>query len=290
MQMNEQVLTALEVLKNFAENDFERHRIDVLISDLTAPPKVEIIDDTHQKFNGVTYNLHNSSNRYLVQRHIYRDVWFYYNGEIPDGDYEIHHRNWDKSDNNITNLQLLTKAEHTKIHHVKKNKPITKIVQCVVCNKNFNVPIRSTRKCCSTTCLKIALGKSGAKNVKPPVQKICPECGKNFTVKHGKNNQIYCSFECSKIALARKRKKTIIERICPACGKKFIVSRSSPKTIHCSKECAAKMTGLKLKKPLIEKICPVCGKTFTLPRNEVRTICCSRACGAKMRMNKKQKH
>ena len=48
MQMNEQVLTALEVLKNFAENDFEKHRIDVLISDLTAPPKVEIIDDVYQ--------------------------------------------------------------------------------------------------------------------------------------------------------------------------------------------------------------------------------------------------
>ena len=35
MQMNEQVLTALEVLRNFAENDFELHRIDVLEKFLT---------------------------------------------------------------------------------------------------------------------------------------------------------------------------------------------------------------------------------------------------------------
>ena len=48
MQMNEQVLTALEVLRNFAENDFELHRIDVLEKDLTDPPKAEIIDEKKQ--------------------------------------------------------------------------------------------------------------------------------------------------------------------------------------------------------------------------------------------------
>ena len=41
MQFNEQVLTALEVLRNFAENEFEKHRIEVLIQDLTDPPKVD---------------------------------------------------------------------------------------------------------------------------------------------------------------------------------------------------------------------------------------------------------
>lgn len=49
MQMNEQVLTALEVLRNFAENEFELHRIDVLEQDLTAPPKAEIVDQSIKK-------------------------------------------------------------------------------------------------------------------------------------------------------------------------------------------------------------------------------------------------
>lgn len=45
--------------------------------------------------------------------HIY--VWTFYNGEIEKG-MDIHHIDFDKSNNNINNLQLLTKSEHTKLH------------------------------------------------------------------------------------------------------------------------------------------------------------------------------
>ena len=41
MQMTDKVRVALAVLRDAAENDFERHRLDVLERDLTTPPVVE---------------------------------------------------------------------------------------------------------------------------------------------------------------------------------------------------------------------------------------------------------
>lgn len=81
MKFTPEVQAALQTLKDNAESDFERHRIAVLEKDLTEPPKVEIIDDTHQKFDGVIYykDKHGHFNKGIS---IHRAVWRYYNGEI----------------------------------------------------------------------------------------------------------------------------------------------------------------------------------------------------------------
>lgn len=42
-------------------------------------------------------------------------VWEEHFGEIPDG-YQIHHRDGNKTNNNIENLQLVTPFEHKRIH------------------------------------------------------------------------------------------------------------------------------------------------------------------------------
>ena len=152
MQMNEKVLTALEVLKDCAENDFEIHRIDVLIKDLTAPPKVEKVDDNHQKFKGITY-YKTKDGHYVSHNGIHRDIWQYYNGEIPaDNVYEIHHRNLNPADNNIENLQLLTNSEHRQIHiQLNKISPVTCI--CKNCGKSFETS-RTYAVFCSPNCQK----------------------------------------------------------------------------------------------------------------------------------------
>ena len=48
----------------------------------------------------------------------HRLVWMKANGDIPDG-YDIHHKNGDKSDNRLENLQLVTRSEHCKIHGIR---------------------------------------------------------------------------------------------------------------------------------------------------------------------------
>lgn len=53
----------------------------------------------------------------------HRVVWFYFNGEIPDG-YEINHKNEDKMDASLDNLELLTHSEN--INYGKRNKIVSK--------------------------------------------------------------------------------------------------------------------------------------------------------------------
>ena len=52
-----------------------------------------------------------TGDRHLLHRQVWADV----NGAIPDG-YEIHHQDHNKLNNDIGNLQLLTKAEHAELH------------------------------------------------------------------------------------------------------------------------------------------------------------------------------
>ena len=52
----------------------------------------------------------------MLHRLIYENVY----GEIPDG-HIIHHKNGDKTDNCILNLEAITVEEHNSIHHTGKN-------------------------------------------------------------------------------------------------------------------------------------------------------------------------
>lgn len=51
--------------------------------------------------------------RWLIEQHLGRDLL---SSEI------VHHINWDKLDNRIENLQILSRAEHNRIHCLKANK------------------------------------------------------------------------------------------------------------------------------------------------------------------------
>lgn len=53
-----------------------------------------------------------SNDRCLLHRY----VWEKEIGPIPPG-FDIHHKNLDKSDNSIGNLECLSKSNHTRIHH-----------------------------------------------------------------------------------------------------------------------------------------------------------------------------
>ncbi len=237
MQMNEQVLTALEVLKNFAENDFELHRIDVLINDLTAPPQVEIIDDTHQTFNGVKYRLDKSKHFVNNSASLHRAVYYYYFGEIPKG-YVIHHKDLNPANNDISNLQLLTKSFHHKLH----NDIVASEKICIFCGKKYIAQGFSESKFCSSNCRhKYYLHKNSIK--KQPVEKICPICGKTFKLKYPSSTNKCCSRACSFKLTAKKNRKTTAEKICPVCGKIFKPKYPSSRAVCCSRTCGYKLSG-----------------------------------------------
>ena len=102
------VIDALQVLWNNVETKFERHRVRNLILDLLkGPPKVEVIDDTHQKFNGVTF-LKDKTGHFYKMLFIHQVVWNYYGGELPEG-CVLHHKDFDSTNNDIDNLELMTR-------------------------------------------------------------------------------------------------------------------------------------------------------------------------------------
>ncbi len=47
---------------------------------------------------------------------LHRDVWEARNGPIPET-YDIHHRDGDRTNNRLVNLELMPKDEHTKHHY-----------------------------------------------------------------------------------------------------------------------------------------------------------------------------
>lgn len=50
----------------------------------------------------------------------HRVVWEYFNGEIPEG-YEINHKNEDKTDNRLSNLELLSHKDNINYGSCRKN-------------------------------------------------------------------------------------------------------------------------------------------------------------------------
>ena len=218
----------LAELKTCTTNAFELHRVEVLEKDLLEGlPTVEIIDETHQKFNGVTY-LKNNSGHFTVHKTIHRDVFIYFCGEIPDGDFTIHHRNLNPSDNEPANLQLIDRKAHLRLHNsLRKTEKI-----CPICGKSFHNP-NPKIKCCSLTCgVKMRSINHSIKS--PSKEKVCPVCGKTFIANYPSKK--YCSRAC----FSAKKKKT-----CPVCKKIFATSRS--KQIYCSKKCANKINALSKK-------------------------------------------
>ncbi len=266
MKFTPEVIAALAVLREHADNDFERHRIDVLERDLTAPPQVEVIDDTHQKFDGVLYK--KTKYGYYLRTGstlgLHRTVWTYFHGEIPIG-YEIHHKDITPSNNNISNLQMLTKAEHKALHKALKEKT------CPVCGKKF-VPQHKHFVCCSRACSIVHF-------TTPPLEKTCPICGKKFTVTARQKTKVYCSVKCRNIASTRKH----IEKICPVCQKNFIAKRN--KQIYCSQACAGISRRVSEDR---HKKCIVCGKEFVPSKNHfTRAQTCSHSCTAKLAWQKR---
>ena len=271
MKFTPEVIAALQILRDNAENDFEQHRLDVLERDLTAPPVVEVIDETHQRFNGVIY-LKDKGGHYSTNSFIHRVVFSYYNGRLPVGKtHNVHHRDRNKDNNNIENLQLLTIAEHSRI---PKKSPIEKI--CSHCGKAFQVTGKNRRqKCCSISCARKL-------RVKPAVEKICVVCGKTFTAdKKHNNRQVCCSLSCASKLGAEKRRNPYNDKICPICGVKFHAKKITQ--VFCSRSCYMKSRHANETAPSpIEKICPTCGEKFSPAGRNKRTVYCSISCAQKM--------
>lgn len=181
-----------------------------------------------QTFNGKTY--YQYEGRYFTRhdKKMHRDVWEFYNGEIPKG-HHIHHIDGDVTNNDISNLQLMEAKEHLKMEGKKraitnpqwfvdfqakgilkakewhkseegrewhsKNGIISfvkrqpKIMNCSLCGKQYETTKYANAKFCSNNCKSAHRRLTGIDNVK----RNCVVCG--------------VEFECNKYTHQRKCKR-----------------------------------------------------------------------------------
>lgn len=70
------------------------------------------------EFNDNRYTLRNTGyyGRTNKERSLlHRDMWEHHNGPIPNG-WDVHHKDANKGNNVIENLECLPKADHTRLH------------------------------------------------------------------------------------------------------------------------------------------------------------------------------
>ena len=186
-------------------------------------------------FNGLKFTKDKKTGYYLNStQHIrlHRYVWEYYNGTIPKG-YEVHHIDRNKDNNDISNLQLISKKEHMKLHgSLLTDEQKDKMRDNLTCNAR---PLANKWHGSDEG---IEWHKQHYEQMKEKLHTKkefeCKNCGKRFvSIREG-----FCSNAC-KSAYRRKMGYDNEKRICAFCGKEFEVSKYS-KITHCSRSCAMK--------------------------------------------------
>ena len=191
----QKLLAENEALKS--ENEYLRQKINELTK--PATPVIEILDETHAKFNGQIFAKTKKGHFYRAVS-LHEAVWRFHFGDIPDG-YVIHHRNGDKGDNRIENLQLMTAAEHRAWHN--SHDKIS--YRCDYCGKEiekFHTSRFGDKHFCDAQCW----GRYIHANKIYYEERTCVICGKKFLVYKYRKTQT-CSPECHHELISRSKRK-----------------------------------------------------------------------------------
>ena len=234
MKNKENVANLIAQLKAEIETPYELAAVERLERELIeGAPKVEVVDENHQKFLGFTF--HKESHKHFrANIGIHQLVWFYYFGKVFEG-WEIHHKNLVKSDNDIRNLIPLNKSEHQELHaKLRRQKQFI----CKICGKSFKAVNYGHNLYCSKECYKKAEQEREKKRVRVRIkddERICPVCNKKFFVRKDSPTK-FCSIKC----FGKYRRHEALEvRSCILCNKEFEVNKSQKKKF-CSRACASR--------------------------------------------------
>ena len=163
-------------------------------------PKIEVINEKYVEFDGHAFRK-TSGGYYDRCESLHGAIYEkFYGIKIPK-EYSIHHVDGDKNNNDVSNLQMLTRSEHQKKHTACQFKTKKKFV-CIVCGKEYEA-INNGHNCfCSSKC------RDKWSTIKYPrraKEKECLYCGNKFE-SYNKNAK-YCSQSCRAKDFASKRKR-----------------------------------------------------------------------------------
>lgn len=165
--------------------------------------------------------------------HVY--VWEYYNGPIPGG-YHVHHKDHNPDNNEIENLELISKHDHLKYHADQQDKDWAR-------NNLLEKAIPAAKAWHSSPEGIAWHSKHGKeiteKTMAETVEKVCQHCGKPYLIPRVlSGNSRFCSNNC-KSAWRRKAGIDDMEVACEMCGAKFFTNKYARKRF-CSESCRRK--------------------------------------------------
>src|SRR3972149_3252843 len=154
-----------------------------------------------QTFNGNEYSLYAGA-RYFSRgrRRMHRDVWKFFNGEIPKG-FDIHHINNNPWDNKKENLQCLPSNIHRSEHGKERFKDTDFKI------KFYTLGIEAAKlwhKSDEGRSWHKIQSKQGWEN-RPYFDFTCQECGNIFKSKSTTTSK-YCHLNCKMRAYNRKKR------------------------------------------------------------------------------------
>jgi transcription elongation factor Elf1 len=165
---------------------------------------------------------------------LHRYMWMKYHGEIPKG-FEVHHKDGNKDNNEIDNLELMTKKKHLDWH--AENIPDELMVKLKENLEKAREKAVEWHKSEEAKEFHRQLGKKVWEDRKPKIF-TCKHCGNKFeSLKLG--GAKFCSPTCR---TAFRVKSGVDDEIreCVVCGSKFRVNKYRKKAT-CSRSCASKL-------------------------------------------------
>lgn len=156
-----------------------------------------------QEFDGKVYYLY-PNEKYFSKgnKRLHRVVWEFYNGKIPKG-YDIHHVDNNTNNNDISNLNLVSRSLHAKFTGKQRFKDNP---------EKMRATMEHARQYASEWHSSEEGRKWHSKQAKECyakrefVKKKCAECGKEFETRDPKKAK-YCHNNCKAKANRRMRKE-----------------------------------------------------------------------------------
>src|SRR3990167_230189 len=152
--------------------------------------RVEKLSSKKQRFNGKNYYL---CGFYYQKRGIrlHRVVWEHFKGKIPKG-YHVHHKDEDRNNNQIGNLELLTKSKHLS-HHMQERladpKQRKKLVDHITSQQGKAAKWHGSPE-------GLEWHRQHSSTIRPPrFECVCQICEKSFLAKQ--RSAMFCSGKCN---------------------------------------------------------------------------------------------
>ena len=177
-------------------------------------------------FNGNSFRIDKKTGYYLSskpignrRKRLHICVWEAENGEVPKG-YHVHHADHDKTNNEISNLVLLTASEHLKLHgeswtDERKQQAAANLIEKAIPKAVEWHKSEAGRAWHAEHASKLAEEWEYRTYT-------CSNCGKEFQSRKIQKNQTngFCSNRC-KSAYRRKMGYDDIIKVCKVCGKEY---------------------------------------------------------------------